>query len=93
MSTLKEVKAKFPDAYSCGGELMLTVNGRGVVLASMTANSFTLTEKGRELFEEVVEVIEPEPTKPRGRKKVEKPETATDVEAVQTDDLDSLLGD
>lgn len=87
MHTLNDVKAKFPQAYSCGGELIARIDNDNVVLASFGNGSFNLTSKGIELMSsnEVVETKEPKVPKTPRVPKVTKP----DPVAEQT--LDDIL--
>ena len=93
MHTLKDVKAKFPNASSCGGELMVRINNENVVLATLGNGSFNLTSKGLELMgtEEVVEIKEPKA--PKAPKAPKTPKAAPIVEQPVIEDtvLDEIL--
>lgn len=96
MHTLKDVKAKFPEAYSCGGELLARINNENVALATLGNGSFNLTTKGLELMgAEVVEAAAPkapkEPKAPKAAKAPKEPE-APPAEA-KDETLDDILGE
>ena len=99
MHTIKDVKAKFPEAYSCGGELIARIDNENVVLASLGAGSFNLTAKGLELMgaEPVVEAPKEvkEPKAPKAPK-AKKPEPVKEPEVQPTtgaDELADILGE
>ena len=89
MHTLADVKKRFPDAYSCGGEFIVYRNGKHIVLASFGNGGFSLTRQGQELMgvdEEVIEDVKVEP-KPAKKPKEKKQEVVPDV------NLDDLIGE
>ena len=96
MHPLKDVKAKCPEAYSCGGELVARINNENVVLASLGNGSFNLTAKGLELMgaSEVTMTAEvkAEVRKPR-TPKAPKPEPVEKEPVVEADSLDDILGE
>lgn len=92
MHTLKDVKAKFPEAYSCGGELIARIDNENVVLASLGNGSFNLTAKGLELMgAEVAEA--PAPKAPKAPKAAKEPKAPKEPEvtAEGKDSLDDIL--
>lgn len=48
----EDIKAKFPDASSVGGEIVARVNGESVVVANFVNGSFSLTKRGEETPEQ-----------------------------------------
>lgn len=44
----EDIKAKFPDASSVGGEIVARVNGESVVVGTYANGSFSLTKKGED---------------------------------------------
>lgn len=44
----EDIKAKFPDASSVGGEIVARVNGEPVVVGTYVNGSFSLTKKAEE---------------------------------------------
>ncbi len=44
----EDIKAKFPDASSVGGEIVARLNGESVVVATYANGSFSLTKKGED---------------------------------------------
>ena len=96
MHTLKDVKAKFPKAYSCGGELLARINNENVALATLGNGSFNLTAKGLELMgTEVVEASAPKaPKEPKAPKATKVPKAAPVEEPpAELDSLDDILGE
>lgn len=97
MHTLKDVKAKFPEAYSCGGELVARINNENVVLASLGNGSFNLTTKGFELMgaSEVTLTAEvkAEVRTPKAPKVAKAPKPAPAEAPPANDTLDDILGE
>lgn len=98
MHTLKDVKAKFPEAYSCGGELIARINNENVALATLGNGSFNLTSKGIELMGiEEIEITAPkEPKAPKvskATKEPKAPKVQPEEPPVVEETLEDILGE
>lgn len=98
MNTIKDVKAKFPKAYSCCGELIATIDGNPVVLADLGNGGFTLTKEGQRLMGAVPANEAPKaPKEPKTTKsakaKPEPAQVAPDPVQEPEETLDTNLGE
>jgi hypothetical protein len=86
MYTIQDIKGKFPDAHSVGGELVARIDNKNVVLADLGHGSINLTKKGQELMGQP---SEPKAA-PVNRRTLKKSEPVH-VEQSKVDPLDSVL--
>lgn len=89
MFTIQEIKAKFPEAHSVGGELVVRIGNETVVLAGLGNNSLNLTKKGQELMGEpqvkMTAEVKAEVRKPKAKK--------AETPPVENDSLDDILAE
>lgn len=66
MNTIEDVLARFPDADSVGGELVVRIDNETIVLADLGNGSFNLTPIGLELVTSTPVLAKGKPKKQDG---------------------------